>query len=268
MAPNNSNIFLSSDDQNNGHVNSEEITSKNWIKLVGAGPGDPDLLTIKAYKALMEADLVVTDYLVPQDLLDVIPKKTQIKTAVKQQGRSKQGQIDIMNWCLDGLKENKNVVRLKNGDPFLYGRGREEQEFFLEHGFIASVIPGISSSLAAPVVSNIPVTHRGTADQVLICTGHGKDDTYPLFPPYNPKRTLILLMSVTRIEELVNTLIEKQGYPADIGVSIIERASFPDQRLTHASLENIAAIAKERGVKAPANIVIGSVTELPNELYR
>ncbi|KAK9763043.1 uroporphyrin-III C-methyltransferase [Basidiobolus ranarum] len=162
---------------------------KGRIALVGAGPGDPDLLTIGAKKALMEADLVLADRLIHPQILELT--EGEVRIARKTKGRSDQAQDELQEWALEGLLQGKKVVRLKIGDPFLFGRGGEEILYFREHGFTPEVIPGISSALSAPMVANVPVTIRGYADQLLITTGRGEKGSMPDIPVYSPMRTTV-----------------------------------------------------------------------------
>jgi len=167
---------------------------------------------------------------------------------------------------LSYLEDGKIVVRLKNGDPFVFGRGGEEIIFFRKHGFEAKIIPGVSSSFAAASSSNIPLTHRGIADQFMVCTGHGKDDSFPEMPPFSPMRTTVILMGVGRIDSIMRELKNK-GYPSNWPVAVIMKATFPDQRTVHGSVDTIGEIVKEEKIKSPATIIIGNVTQalIPQE---
>ncbi|KAE8861558.1 hypothetical protein CFE70_008622 [Pyrenophora teres f. teres 0-1] len=152
------------------------------IILAGSGPGNPDLLTRAAHKAILSADLILADKLVPAPILDLVPRRATVHIARKFPGNADKAQEELLELGLEGLKAGKVVVRIKQGDPYIYGRGGEEYDFFREHGFIPSVLPGITSALSAPLFAAIPATHRGIADQVLICTGTGRKGA-PLDPP-------------------------------------------------------------------------------------
>ena len=141
------------------------------LALVGAGPGDPELITLKARRYLQNADLVVSDRLVPQQVLDLV--EGELRIAAKVTGKSDEAQIELMKWCLEGVEKGQKVVRLKIGDPLLFGRGGEEILWFRERGYEPELVPGISSALSAPMAAKIPVTHRGVSDQVIITTGRG-----------------------------------------------------------------------------------------------
>ncbi|KAI1316203.1 hypothetical protein EDD11_010313 [Mortierella claussenii] len=271
--------------------------------LVGAGPGDPELLTRKAARLLEEADLVVADRLIPLEVLEltrgevrIAPKKRTI-LAIEQEKRglvstgydssdsttssastissvcsdSDQDSVlpksrtsdfiqDQLNgWCLQGLKEGKTVVRLKQGDPFIFGRGAEEILFFREHGFEAEVVPGISSALSAPLAANIPLTHRGSADQVVITTAQAKGGVLPdNFPTYDLKKTVVILMGVGKAKEISDLMqTPRLGWPADVPVVIVENAHCPEERAMDATLATLAQVVEEQKAVPPAVFVIG-----------
>lgn len=223
--------------------------------LVGAGPGDPRLLTVAALEALAYADVVVSDRLVSPEVLSLV--QGELIMANKEYGRANEAQDEIYWQTEEALREGKTVVRLKGGDPFVFGRGGEEVLHFRKFGYEAEVIPGISSSLAAPLLAGIPVTTRGIASQFLVATGHGENGSQADLPPYAPNRTTVLLMGVSRLKQLTEELIAKMGYPPDLPCAIVESASLANQRLTCATLEQLASEAERVGVRAPATLVLG-----------
>ncbi|ORX88171.1 hypothetical protein K493DRAFT_319555 [Basidiobolus meristosporus CBS 931.73] len=229
-------------------------TSTGSITLVGAGPGDPDLLTIAAKKALIEADLVLADRLIHPQILELT--EGEVRIARKTKGRSDEAQDELQEWALEGLLQGKKVVRLKIGDPFLFGRGGEEIVYFREHGFSPKVIPGISSALSAPMVANVPVTIRGYADQLLITTGRGEKGSMPDIPAYSPMRTTVFLMAVGRVGVLSEEL-KARGYPDDCPVVFVERSNCPEERTIFATIATMETISKNEGVVPPSVIVIG-----------
>lgn len=231
------------------------------IILAGSGPGNPDLLTRAAHKAIQSADLILADKLVPAPILDLVPRRATIHIARKFPGNADKAQEELLELGLAGLQAGKVVVRIKQGDPYIYGRGGEEYDFFRAHGFIPSVLPGITSALSAPLFAAIPATHRGVADQVLICTGTGRKGA-PLDPPeFVASRTLVLLMSLHRLSGLVSDLTSK-GYPADLPVAVLERASCPDQRVIRTSLEHVCAAVEEEGSRPPGLLVVGNACKV------
>ncbi|KAF2131918.1 uroporphyrin-III C-methyltransferas-like protein [Dothidotthia symphoricarpi CBS 119687] len=226
------------------------------IILAGSGPGNPDLLTRAAHKAILSADLILADKLVPAPILDLIPRRATLHIARKFPGNADAAQEELLNWGLEGLKAGKTVVRIKQGDPYIYGRGGEEYTFFRSHGFTPLVLPGITSALSAPLFADIPATHRSVADQVLICTGTGRKGA-PLDPPeFVPSRTVVLLMSLHRLADLVDSLLKK-GYPADLPLAVLERASCPDQRVIRTQLQHVCAAVEEEGSRPPGLLVVG-----------
>ena len=227
------------------------------LRLVGSGPGNVDLLTIAAYKAIQEAELVVADGLVPQEILSLVKGELKIASSKRAPFKADKSQDELMGYTLEGLQRGLDVIRLKNGDPFVFGRGGEEVLFFRKHGFEAEVIPGISSSLSAPLMAGIPVTHRSVSDQVLITTAQGKNGSIPPVPPYADHRTTIFLMPVGRLADLCKDLISN-GYPSNCPVAMIEKATTPEQRVVRGNLETIAAICEKEKVAAPATMVVGN----------
>ncbi|KAL0937205.1 uroporphyrin-III c-methyltransferase precorrin-2 dehydrogenase sirohydrochlorin ferrochelatase [Colletotrichum truncatum] len=250
------------------------------IILAGSGPGHPDLLTRATHKAIQTADLILADKLVPAGVLDLIPRRTQVQIARKFPGNADQAQEELHELALAGAKEGKTVLRLKQGDPFIYGRGGEEVAYFREHGFgdRVTVLPGITSALSAPLFAGIPPTQRDVADQVLVCTGTGKKGKPPAPPEYVASRTVVFLMALHRIVGLVRELtcrLETEETTAEAGdekpkralwprntpCAVIERASCPDQRVIRTTLEYVAEAIESEGSRPPGLIVVGRACE-------
>lgn len=230
------------------------------LHLVGAGPGDGQLLTLAAAKRLRDADVVIADFLIPQEVLKAhVNSRAKVLIATnKTKGRAYEAQVELEEWTLEALQQGLDVVRLKGGDPFLYGRGGEEVEYFCSLGYKVEVIPGISSSLAGTLAAGVPVTTRGFADQVTIATLHGKRDTTPGVPsPYRRNRSVVFLMSVARLGLLQNQLLQA-GYPADLGVTIVENATLSQkQRVFHTNIERILDDSTAHKLESPAVILVG-----------
>ena len=235
------------------------ILNLGSVALVGAGPGDPDLLTIKAYNCLKSASLVIADRLIAPEILNLI--ECELKVANKRPGCAEEAQEEIYQWVKEAVLQNKNVVRLKIGDPFLFGRAGEEILEYRRLGIEPTVIPGISSSYAAPLLANIPLTHRDVADQVLITTGYGKNNSIIEVSTYQQGRTLVLLMAVGRLNEIMIELVKK-GYPSTLPVGIIENASTPRQRVMKGTIHSIVEIAKKNEAKPPAIVIVGDVVNV------
>ncbi|KAI8066890.1 tetrapyrrole methylase [Gongronella butleri] len=224
------------------------------ITLVGSGTGDPKLLTIAAHEAIKNADLVLSDKIVPAEVVALV--ECELKIARKFPGNADAAQQEFNELALVALKEGKNVVRLKQGDPFLFGRGGEEVLFFRKHGFDAKVLPGISSAIAAPLLAGIPLTHRSVTSQFLVTTGTGQKNSPVPLPTYEPSRTDVFLMAIHRLDALVADLIAKQQYPANVPCAIVERASCDDQRVVYGPLENISKVLESVGGSRPPGLLI------------
>ena len=231
------------------------------IQLVGSGPGHPDLLTAASIKAITSADLVLADKLVPAPVLELVPRRATVHIARKFPGNADKAQEELLTLGLSGLQRGLNVVRLKQGDPYIYGRGAEEYEFFSSHGYAPTVLPGITSALSAPLFACIPPTHRGVADQILICTGTGRKGAAPEVPEYVATRTAVFLMALHRLGELVPSLVRK-SWPRDLPCAVVERASCPDQRVVRSTLEYICPAIEEAGSRPPGLIVVGWACEV------
>jgi len=230
-------------------------------RIVGAGPGDAALLTIAAKRAIHEADVVIADRLVSEQTLALVRGELIMSRKVK--GCANKAQEELHQWTLEALKQGKDVVRLKGGDPFLYGRGAEEIHVFRKAGFSVEVIPGISSAFAAPMSAGIALTTRGVADQVMIATGHGMNDSVPKdMASYNAGRTTVYLMSVGRMQGLMKRLLDPSvGYPFQTPVAVIEKATTLDQRTIRGTIETIYDLCKAEDVQSPATIVVGRAAE-------
>ncbi|KAJ3143749.1 hypothetical protein HK101_003131, partial [Irineochytrium annulatum] len=244
------------------------------LTLVGAGPGDPNLLTLAALEALQSSTLVISDRLVPDAIRCLIAPSIPVLTAGKWPGRAAEAQREIDSWMLAGLARNHRVCRLKGGDPFLFGRGGEEiltvrRAKGVGDNVPIRVIPGLSSSLAAPLMAGVPVTHRGVADQVLIVTGQRRDGSMPSLPPYHPSRTVVLLMAMTRLDALVKEMTGEAGgaegalrYPASTPAVIIERAGWEGQRVIRCWLREAPERVAEAGISSHATMVVGHVANV------
>jgi len=231
------------------------------ITMVGSGPGDPDLLTMAAYKILADPDaLVISDRLVSKEIVDLI--QGEYKVARKLPGCADAAQEEIHRWCKEGLDAGKHVVRLKIGDPFVFGRGGEEVLTFREFGVEPKVIPGVSAAFSAPLLGSIPVTHRGVSNQVVMCTGYGRNGTSPDLIQYHKEQTIVFLMAVGRLRELCQRLIDMAGYPSKTPVAIIQDAGCPTQRTVVGDMETIADLAEEYQVKPPSTIIVGEVVRV------
>lgn len=256
-------ILLEQYRQDEGYVSaSSEIsipelpTRRGTITLVGSGPGHPDLLTQAAIRAINTADLVLSDKLVPSEILALIPRRTEVHIARKFPGNAERAQVELQQKGLAALHQGKRVIRLKQGDPYIFGRGGEEFLFFQKHGFQVSVIPGLTSALTATALAGITATHRGVADQVVICTGTGQKGVIPNPPEYSKTKTVVFLMALHRIEELVISLAGA-GWPEDIPCAVVERASCRDQRVIRTRIKEVSRAVESMGSRPPGVLVVG-----------
>ncbi|RPB19489.1 uroporphyrin-III C-methyltransferase [Terfezia boudieri ATCC MYA-4762] len=232
------------------------LPKQGKILLVGSGPGHPDLLTTAALNAITSADLILADKLVPPPVLALIPRRTPVHIARKFPGNADAAQEELLSLGLSALQSGKTVVRLKQGDPYIYGRGGEEYLFFSAKGYAPIVVPGITSALSAGMFAGIPLTHRGVSDQVLICTGTGRKGELPVWPEYVKGRTTVLLMALHRLGEVVEGL-KSRGWGGDMGCAVVERASCGDQRVVRSTLGEVVAAVEEVGSRPPGLLVVG-----------
>ncbi len=235
------------------------------VYLVGSGPGDPELLTLKARRLLDTTEVIVYDQLPGKAIIDSIPESAEKIDAGKHAGDHTLTQAEINALIVRKAKEGKNVLRLKGGDPYMFGRGGEEAQELKAEGIEFEVVPGITSAVAVPAYAGIPVTHRDHSSMVTFITGH-EDPTkeesaldWETLSKFDG--TLVIFMGVKMLGRNVNELI-KYGKDPKTPVALIERGTRPDQRVTVGVLENIAELAKEKGVKAPAITVVGNVVTL------
>ncbi|PWB53652.1 MAG: uroporphyrinogen-III C-methyltransferase [Candidatus Methanoperedenaceae archaeon] len=242
---------------------------KGKVYLVGSGPGDPELLTIKAKRLIESAQVILYDQLPGKAILDMLPESAEKIDVGKYAGNHKLSQWQINELLVKRAKEGKIVVRLKGGDPYLFGRGGEEAQTLAAEGINVEIVPGITSAIAVPAYAGIPITHRDYASMVTFITGHEdpeKDETaldWELLAKF--EGTLVILMGVSMLERNVKELM-KHGKSVDTPVAVIERGTRPDQRVTIGTLADIVSLCKQRKVKAPAITVIGDVVKLHHEL--
>jgi len=231
------------------------------VALVGGGPGDPGLLTVRGRQLLADADVIVADRLGPTDLLPELARHARIIDVGKRAGYHKYTQDRINETLVEQAKLGLRVVRLKGGDPYVFGRGGEEVEFCRAHGVATQVVPGVTSAISVPAAAGIPVTHRDMTHGFTVITAHQQ----LRHVPYMDGHTLILMMGVRGLERNAELLMAA-GYPADTPVAVVERGWTPTQRTTVAQLDTIACVAREREVTAPAVIVVGRVAALAHEV--
>ncbi|KAF8204246.1 uroporphyrin-III C-methyltransferase [Mycena galopus ATCC 62051] len=242
-----------------------DVRRKGRILLVGSGPGHPSLLTLATHTALTQlADLVLSDKLVPAAVLALVPQTVQVRIAKKFPGNAEGAQNEMMEAAVEAAQRGLTVVRLKQGDPVVYGRAGEEVLYFRAHGFEPIVVPGVSSALAGPTFAGIPVTQRGVAETFSVCTGVGRKGKDVQLPGYERARTLVVLMGVARLPQVVAALLDPSAsarragavYPPHLPIAIIERASMPDQRVLVSTLRDVGTALESLGEQRPPGIMV------------
>lgn len=232
------------------------------LLLIGAGPGDPELISLKGAKALAKAKVVLYDALVHPDLLDLCPENS-LKIAVgKRGGKLSCKQDEINGLIAHYAREMGEVIRLKGGDPFVFGRGYEEIEYASNLGIACEVIPGISSALSVPALAGIPITLRGVSESFWVVTGTTKDHTLSndVVLAAQSTATLVILMGVQKLPEIVE-IFKEQG-KAEEHIAIIQNGSLEEQKSVAGKIHNILRLAQEEKIGSPAVIVIGKVAKL------
>ncbi len=240
------------------------------VYLVGAGPGDPDLITRKGLRCLHMADVVVYDRLVSPELLDEAPLRARRIFVGKKPGCHAIKQEEISDLLLHYARLGCCVVRLKGGDPFVFGRGGEEALALSAAGIPFEVVPGVSSAIAVPAYAGIPVTQREYAGSVTIVTGHEQQTQAPAAVNWealaNTGGTLVILMGVEALFQITRRLLDG-GLEPDTAAAVIEQGTLPQQRVVKGTLSNIAQRAIAEGIQSPAIIVIGAVVALSDALH-
>src|SRR5438309_5235544 len=239
------------------------------VYLVGAGPGDPGLITRRALELIASADVILYDRLTPPGALDDARPDAELRYVGKEPGGDSVSQEEIEDQLIDLARADRSVVRLKGGDPFVFGRGGEEAQALAAAGIPFEVVPAVTAGIAAPAYAGIPVTHRDEASAVALITGH-EDPTKPesaidwpalaRFPG-----TLVFYMGMKQLPEIARQLIEG-GRAADTPAAVVERGTLPGQRSVVARLDQIAERVAAAGVKPPAITLVGSVAKLADEI--
>ncbi len=240
-----------------------------WVWLVGAGPGDPGLMTLLGLHALRSADVMVYDALVNPAILDMARDGIETAYAGKRGGRPSPDQRDISLRLVELAREGKRVLRLKGGDPFVFGRGGEEALTLVEHAVPFRIVPGISAGIGGLAYAGIPVTHRDTNHNVTFLTGHDASGVvpdaidWPAVARGSP--VIVMYMAMKHIDPISSRLLEN-GRGADEPVAVISNASLPEQRVLETTLGRVASDVEKQGFKPPAMFVVGEVVKLRSAL--
>ncbi|NNH72899.1 uroporphyrinogen-III C-methyltransferase [Nocardia uniformis] len=243
-----------------GVVTDDSAPMAPGVALIGGGPGDPDLITVRGRRLLARANVVVADRLAPPELLAELGPDVEVIDAAKIPYGRAMAQEAINSALVDGAKAGKFVVRLKGGDPYVFGRGYEELEACVSAGVPVTVVPGVTSAISVPALAGIPVTHRGVTHEFVVVSGHvapDHPDSLVDWPALARLRgTIVLLMAVERIEQFATALLEG-GRAADTPVTIVQEGSLRTQRVVRADLSTVAERVRAEAIRPPAIIVIG-----------
>ena len=244
---------------------SKQSLQSGEVALVGAGPGDPELLTLKALNCLQQADVVLYDYLVSDEIMALIPSKTILVCVGKRAGHHSVPQEKTNQLLVDFAKQGHKVVRIKGGDPFVFGRGGEELEVLADAGVRFQVVPGITAAAGATAYAGIPLTHRDYAQSALFVTGHLKEESDDMdwSTLARGNQTLVIYMGLMKSHYIQNQLI-KHGRDASTPIAIIERGTQIQQKVFSGSLSQLSELSKE--AQAPSLIVVGEVVRLSQKL--
>jgi uroporphyrin-III C-methyltransferase/precorrin-2 dehydrogenase/sirohydrochlorin ferrochelatase len=246
----------------------QALDGRGSVALVGAGPGDPGLLTLNALRALQQADVILHDRLVSKDVLALARRDAELISVGKMAGGHSVGQGRIHELMLEHARAGRQVVRLKGGDPFIFGRGGEELEFLEAHGIPFQVVPGITAALACGAYAGIPLTHREHAQSVRLVTAHTGEalDGLDWAALAQERQTLALYMGVAGLPTIREQLV-RRGRSASTPAAIVENGSRANQRVTLTTLGDLDAVARDGGIRSPALVIVGEVAALAARLH-
>ena len=240
---------------------------KGKVFICGGGPGDPKLITVRAMELLKSCDVVLYDRLVGKEIIDQIPAGTEKAYVGRTVGQPTTHQDRTNELMVKYAEKGKNVMRLKGGDPFIFGRGAEEAEYLIKRGIEFEIVPGITSAIASPAYAGIPLTHRRYSSSVAIVTGHEDAEKDELVVKWDKLAgavdTIVVLMGIGKVDQISRDLMNA-GMKKGTKIAIVASGTTDKQKIVRGTLATIASVAKKAGVKPPAVIVIGKVAGLNN----
>jgi uroporphyrin-III C-methyltransferase/precorrin-2 dehydrogenase/sirohydrochlorin ferrochelatase len=243
------------------------LPAEGFVSLVGAGPGDPELLTLRALRALQRADAVLYDHLVAAALVEMARPEAERIYVGKERDKHALDQAELNALMVRLARAGKRVVRLKGGDPFIFGRGGEEIEALAAQGVAFEVVPGVTAAAGAAAYAGIPLTHRDYAQSCVLVTGHPKAGAVELDwdSIARPRQTVVVYMGVGALAEICRGLVA-HGLPAELPAALVEKATLPAQRVIEGTLATLPALAAAVGAKPPALFIAGEVVRLRERL--
>jgi uroporphyrin-III C-methyltransferase len=236
---------------------------RGTVALVGAGPGDPELLTLRAYNRLRTAEVLVYDNLVGPGIVDMVQESCERIYVGKAAGHHTLAQEAICQLLVDKARTGKRVVRLKGGDPFVFGRGGEEMDALIQQDIAVEIVPGITAALGAAASFGFPLTHRDHAQSCVFVTGHLKDHSIDLNwkALALPHQTIVIYMGVTGLD-VISRELQAAGLDAQTPAALVYKATWPEQKIWTTELGALASVALAHGIKPPTLLVIGEVVRL------
>ena len=250
-------------------MNGTKNKSKGKVYICGAGPGNPDLITKRCWDLLKNCDIILYDRLVGREILELIPENTPKIYVGRSSGDPTTNQVKTNHVMLQYALEGKKVLRLKGGDPFIFGRGGEEAEFLNENAVDFEIIPGISSAIGSAVYSGIPLTHRQYSSSVAIVTGHEdptkKERSIKWDKLATAVDTIVILMGVENLESIIKNLIN-HGLSTDTKIAVIQNGTLKQQKVIIGNFNNIRKKMNDASLKPPAVIIIGDVVSLSDKI--
>ena len=247
---------------NNDTQDAQPKQSHGKVWLVGAGPGDPELLTMRAHRVIQSADVVLYDHLISQAVIDLIPATAQDFFVGKPFGcKQRVAQSHIHALMIRFAKEHKAVVRLKSGDPLIFGRGGEEMAALQQAGIEFEVVPGITAASACASAAKISLTHRDYAQTLSLCTGHTREGSTAIDAVHQHQKTYVFYMGIHNVEAICEHLMSNEQQPGSRAACIVENGSQRNQRIFSTTLAQLAHTVKVQGVCSPALLIVGDVTQ-------